>query len=136
MQVCAQNYSGTRFITPSQSPILGPSPDLGPSGDWEAISTDYSGVRPCDRSCNMVFNPAIHVQNGFVHFRCHESNQTHEYDQGLLSKHIINRKNKRRKCFCFSWQCLPCLSFFCSPIDAGAYQLVHSCRFPRPNIQI
>ena len=35
-----------------------------------------------------------------------------KYDQGLLSKHTINRKKKRRKCFCWSWKFLPCLSLF------------------------
>ena len=34
MRVCAQNYSGARFIAPSRGPIPNPSPDPGPAGDW------------------------------------------------------------------------------------------------------
>ena len=34
MWVCAQNYSGARFIVPGQGPILGPSSALGSAGYW------------------------------------------------------------------------------------------------------
>ena len=32
-----------------------------------------------------------------------------------ISKHFINRKKKRSKCFTYQWKCLPCLSFFYFP---------------------
>ena len=34
-RMCAQNYSGGRFIVPAQDPMLGPSPDPSLAGDWE-----------------------------------------------------------------------------------------------------
>ena len=34
VQVCARNYPGAKFIAPSQGPIPGSIPVLGPTGDW------------------------------------------------------------------------------------------------------
>ena len=69
-------------------------------------------VWSCDDNCNPAVNPATHVRNGFFHFFCHESTQICKYDQCLLSKHAINRNNKQKRFFCFSWQCLPWLYLF------------------------
>ena len=33
-QVCAQNYSSTQFIVPSQGPIPGTSADTSTTGEW------------------------------------------------------------------------------------------------------
>ena len=33
--MCAQNYSGARFIFPTRGPMPGPSLALGPTGEWE-----------------------------------------------------------------------------------------------------
>ena len=35
MRVFVRNYSGARFIVPSQGLIPGTSPFSGPTGDWE-----------------------------------------------------------------------------------------------------
>ena len=57
---------------------------------------DHAGVRPCDHNCDPDRHPAIHVQNGFIHFCYHELTKIIDYDQGLLSKHAINRKKWRK----------------------------------------
>ena len=33
-RMCARNYYGAQFIAPSKGPIMGASPDPGPTGDW------------------------------------------------------------------------------------------------------
>ena len=51
-------------------------------------------VLSCDRDCDPDINPYIHVQNGFIHFCYHELTQSHNYNQGLIYYHAINRNNK------------------------------------------
>ena len=68
-------------------------------GTGEEISVDHAGVQPRNFDFDPAVNPDAHVQNGFVHFCCHELTQNLKYNQGLLSKHTINRKNKQRKLF-------------------------------------
>ena len=134
-QVCALNYSGARFIAPIRGPILCTSMYTSPSGDWGGDLCVNTGVQPRDRNSYPVVNPDMHVQNCFVHFRCHESTQIGKYDQGLLSKHSININNKRRKY-------VACVSVyhsylnFASPNNPGSYTLAHACRCLRPSLQI
>ena len=58
-------------------------------------------VGSCDRNWYPIIKPATNVRNGFFRFFCRESTQINKYDQGLISKHDINRKNKQRKMFPF-----------------------------------
>ena len=78
-----------QFQVPLRLPVL--------QRTWELISSDFSWVWPCDCNYNPTFNPALHMQNGFIHFCCHESTQICKYNQGLPPYHAINRKKKRRK---------------------------------------
>ena len=50
-------------------------------GNGESNSADHSWVLSCDRNCNPTVDPALHVQNEFVHFLFNESTQFCEYDQ-------------------------------------------------------
>ena len=68
-------------------------------GTEEAGCADHVGVRPSGRNFNTAVNPATHVQNNFVYFRCRKSTQTRNYYHSLLSKHAININNKQRKIF-------------------------------------
>ena len=93
-QACAQNYSGVQFIAPSWGPIPGPSPAPGPVGDWGGYLHGSCRSTNSRRDCNLDVNTYTHVQNELIKFCCHESTQICEYDQVLLSKHTVNRKNK------------------------------------------
>ena len=53
-------------------------------GNGEASYTDHAGVIPHNNKCDPDINLATHMQNGFIHFCCHESTQNRECDQGLL----------------------------------------------------
>ena len=57
---------------PSRIPVL--------QGIGEAIFMDNLGLQPCDDDWNTSINTATHLQNGFIHFRWHELNQTYEYN--------------------------------------------------------
>ena len=61
--------------------------------------TDHMGVIYCDQNVDLTVNPALHVQNGFLHFCCYESTETRKYNQVLLYKNATNRENKWRKMF-------------------------------------
>ena len=86
-----------------------------PHGTGELISADHVGVQSPNRNLDSSINLALHVQNRFIGFSCHESTQIKEYDQVPLSKHTINRYIKQRKCFHWLCQCSPCLSSFFLP---------------------
>ena len=86
-----------------------------PHGTGEVISADHVGVQSPNRNLDSSINLALHVQNRFIGFSCHESTQIKEYDQVPLSKHTINRYIKQRKCFHWLCQCSPCLSSFFLP---------------------
>ena len=78
---CARcDFSTEYLLRQTQSRARHPLWLLGPQGTWGSSSTEYPGVRPRDRNCDLVVNPACDVQNGFVQFRGHESTQSGEYD--------------------------------------------------------
>ena len=52
-------------------------------GTGNSSSTDHSWVWPHDHNFYSTVNPALHMQNWFIHFCCHESTQICEYNQGL-----------------------------------------------------
>ena len=54
-----------------------------PHETGESIFTASLWVQSCDRDCDLNVYPDPHVQNGFVHFWCHESTQICKYSQGL-----------------------------------------------------
>ena len=101
-----------------------------PQGTGELSSVDHSWVGPRDRNCAQTVNPATHVQNGFIHFRCHESTQIHEYNQGLLPSSMppTERTNEEKNVDCGSAYRNYTSSF--SPNDPGAYPLPQICRYP------
>ena len=47
--MCVQNSSGLWFTALSWVLILGPSLVPGPAEDWETISVDHVGVKPCNK---------------------------------------------------------------------------------------
>ena len=62
----------------------GPSLSPGPAGDWGVNLRGSFVSLTCDCDCDPTVNPAMHVQNGLVHFFCRESTQIRENNQGLL----------------------------------------------------
>ena len=84
---------------------------LAPRGTRELSSMDHVWVWYSNRDWNVTVNPASHMQNGFIHFRCHELTQICEYDQGFPPYHGINRKNKWRNFSPWLWQFLLWLPF-------------------------
>ena len=51
-----------------------------PQGTGESNSADHSWVWHSYRDCDEKIYPALHVQNGFVYFCCHELTQSCEYN--------------------------------------------------------
>ena len=84
------------LLRQSHNRTLFPVCILVPQRTGEKISIDHTGVQYFNHDCDPTVNPSLHVQNGFLHFRCHELTKICEYNQGLLSNHSINRQNKRR----------------------------------------
>ena len=72
---------------------------LVPQGPGKSSSTDRLWVWPHDVNNNMTVNPALYMQNGFIHFFCHESTQIRKYNQVLPPEHAINRKKELIKMF-------------------------------------
>ena len=77
-----------QYQIPVQLPVL--------QGTRELSSADHYRVWPRKRDCNPTVNLATHMRNGLIHFFCHELTKMFEYEKGFLSKHAINRNNKRR----------------------------------------
>ena len=50
-RLCAQNYAGARFNVTIRGPMLGPSPDLGPAGEW--------GVNICEPFMSTISRPQL-----------------------------------------------------------------------------
>ena len=95
---CARFNLGTRYLLrqaqyEAQLPVQFPSLQ----GTWDSSSVEHPGVRTHNCYCDTVFNPTFNMQNGFIHFRGHDSTQSGKYDLGLLAYHPINREEKRRK---------------------------------------
>ena len=65
----------------------------------DSSSTDHMWVWYHKWDWNSTVYPAPHVQNGFVHFRCHDLTQFHNYHHAFLPYHAININNKQRKMF-------------------------------------
>ena len=80
-----------RCQVPVRLPVL--------QGTGESISADPGLVLSRDRDCNPKIYPASHMQNGLIHFRCHESAQICKCDLGLPLYHAININNRQRKMF-------------------------------------
>ena len=79
-RVCAQNYSSLRFFAKTRPNLRTQSGSRYQKGNGETSSTDHAGVRPRDRDFDLAINTALHVQDWFVHFFCHESTQILEYE--------------------------------------------------------
>ena len=110
---------------------------LVPQGAGEASSEYHVSVQPCYRCYILTINLSMHMQNGFVHFRCQELTQIYEFKQGLFSKACHQQKEQTERNVSFvCGVAYRYYSYFYYPNEPGAYPLVHACSFARPSIQI
>ena len=79
-----------QYQTRTQLPVRIPVPQ----GTVEKISVNHMVVQSRDLNCDQTVNPASHVWDMFLHFRCHEPNQVPKYKYVHLSKKFHQQREQ------------------------------------------
>ena len=104
-------WSGVQFNLPTWFLILDPSPAPVTTGDWGAELCGSFVSRTSQRRLRFGILPTPVLAKGIVLFSLPWINPILIVQSGLSSLVFRPLREQRAENFCWSWQCLPCLSF-------------------------
>ena len=136
-RVCARNYSGMKFILPSQSPIPSPSPASGYAGVWEGELWRWCG--------NTTLWPRLKSRSWTNHvcvkwvpcfFPPWVDSKSWVRLEPPFWACYTQRGQTEKNVFVDRGSAYHDYPYFDSTNDQGAYPLAHTCRYPCQRLKI